>query len=526
MSLPKEPRQKMINMMYLVLTALLALNVSSEILNAFKTVNNSLVTANGIIADKNNTVYTNFQKKMDDEKTAAKAAIWQPKALEAKKLADDVYNYLDNLKQELKKQSDLKIENGVEHFRDDDINAPTRILVEGPEGKELLKRLTAFKTGILGILKPQEFNAPGQEEVKKDVSNAIVQFTKSLPLDLNIPVTQNHGNNDWQSAYFRMTPTIAAITILSKFQNDVKNSESQMVDYFLKKVGEVVLEYDQFQAIASQSSEYLMPGQELTITGGVGAFSKAAAPVVTIDGANVSLNTEGIAEGKFNVEGPGSYVKKVRISFKKPDGTTGVLDKDIKYTVGSPTGASVSADAVKVLYIGLDNPLTITGGTKGAEATQATINNGSLKNLGGGKFVANVSSPGKATINVVVDGKSTPFDFRVKNVPNPIAMIGQLEGGRAAANVIKSQQGVRADLRDFVFEGVKFDIVGFTVYATGAGFADQPGISPNSGAYFNADSKRVLDKLRPGSTLVIDEIRAVGPGGGTRKLQPLVFNLF
>ena len=526
MSLPKEPRQKMINMMYLVLTALLALNVSSEILNAFKTVNNSLVTANGIIADKNNTVYTNFQKKMEDEKTAAKAAIWQPKALEAKKLADDTYIYLENLKQELKKQSELKIENGVEHFREDDINAPTRLLVEGPQGKELLNRLTAFKSGMLGILKPQEFNAPGQEEVKKDVTNAIVQFTKSLPLDLNIPVTQNHGNNNWQSAYFRMTPTIAAITILSKFQNDVKNSESQMVDYFLKKVGEVVLEYDQFQAIASQSSEYLMPGQELTITGGVGAFSKAAAPVVTIDGANVSLNTEGIAERKFNVEGPGSYVKKVRISFKKPDGTTGILDKDIKYTVGSPTGASVSADAVKVLYIGLDNPLTITGGTKGAEATQASINNGSLKNLGGGKFVANVSTPGKATINVIVDGKSTPFDFRVKNVPNPIAMIGQLEGGRAAANVIKSQQGVRADLRDFVFEGVKFDIVGFTVYATGAGFADQPGISPNSGAYFNADSKRVLDKLRPGSTLVIDEIRAVGPGGGTRKLQPLVFNLY
>jgi hypothetical protein len=194
--------------------------------------------------------------------------------------------------------------------------------------------------------------------------------------------------------------------------------------------------------------------------------------------------------------------------------------------VGSPTGASVSADAVKVLYIGLDNPLTITGGTKGAEATQATITNGSLKNLGGGKFVANVSAPGKTTINVVVDGKSTPFDFRVKNVPNPIAMIGQNEGGRVAANVIKSQQGVRADLRDFVFEGVKFDIVGFTVYATGAGFAEQPGISLNSGAYFNADSKRVLEKLRPGSTLVIDEISAVGPGGGTRKLQALAFNLY
>ena len=526
MSLPKEPRQKMINMMYLVLTALLALNVSSEILNAFKTVNNSLVTANGIITEKNTTVYTSFEKKMADEKTAAKAAIWQPKALEAKKYSEDVYAYLENLKQELKAASDLRKENGEETFREDNIDAPTRLLVEGPKGKELLNKLTAFKTGILGILKPQEFSSPGQEEIKKDVINAIAQFTKSLPLDISIPKTQNHGNNDWQSAYFRMTPTIAAITILSKFQNDVKNSEAQMVDYFLKKVGEVVLEYDQFQAIASQSSEYLMPGQELTITGGVGAFSKAAAPTVTIDGAVVGLNAEGVAQKKFTVEGPGSYTKRIKISFKKPDGTDGLEEKEIKYTVGSPTGASVSADAVKVLYIGLDNPLTISGGSKGAEATQASITAGSLKNLGGGKWVANVTTPGKATINVTVDGKTTPFDFRVKNVPNPIALIGQNEGGRVAANIIKSQQGVRADLRDFVFEGVKFDIVGYTVYATGAGFSDQPGISQNSGAYFNADSKRILDKLKPGSSLIIDEIRAVGPGGRSVKLQPIVFNLY
>ena len=526
MSLPKEPRQKMINMMYLVLTALLALNVSSEILNAFKTVNNSLVTANGIIADKNNTVYSTFQKKMEDDKTAAKAAIWQPKALAAKKYADDAYAYLENMKLELKKQSDLKVENGQETFREDNIDAPTRFLVEGPKGKELLEKLTAFKANMLGILNPQEFNSPEQAEIKKDVTAAKAQFEKSLPLDLRTPVTQNHGNNNWQSAYFRMTPTIAAITILSKFQNDIKNSEAQMVDYFIKKVGEVVLEYDQFQAIASQSSEYLMPGQELTITGGVGAFSKAAAPTVTIDGAVVGLNAEGVAEKKFTVEGPGSYSKRIKISFKKPDGTDGLEEKEIKYTVGSPTGASVSADAVKVLYIGLDNPLTISGGTKGAEATQASISAGSLKNLGGGKWVANVSAPGKATINVDVDGKSTPFEFRVKNVPNPIALIGQNEGGRVAANIIKSQQGVRADLRDFVFEGVKFDIVGYTVYATGAGFSEQPGISPNSGAYFSADSKRVLDKLKPGSTLVIDEIRAVGPGGRSVKLQPLVFNLY
>jgi hypothetical protein len=105
-------------------------------------------------------------------------------------------------------------------------------------------------------------------------------------------------------------------------------------------------------------------------------------------------------------------------------------------------------------------------------------------------------------------------------------MIGASQGGRVPTNSIKAQQGVRADLRDFVFEGVKFDIIGFTVYATGRGFEEQPGIAPNPGAYFGADAKRILDRLRPGSSLIIDEIKARGPGGDTRALPTMAFNLY
>src|SRR5213078_4750930 len=102
MALPREPRQKMINMMYLVLTALLALNVSSEILNAFKVVNTSLATSNKIISEKNEVTYKSFEDKVKDPQTAAKAAIWKPKADEVKKLSADMYNYIANLQQEMK----------------------------------------------------------------------------------------------------------------------------------------------------------------------------------------------------------------------------------------------------------------------------------------------------------------------------------------------------------------------------------------------------------------------------------------
>src|ERR1700738_1045284 len=105
MSLPKEPRQKMINMMYLVLTALLALNVSSEVLNAFKTVNNSIITSNGVVKEKNELTYKSFDDKLHDPQTAVLAKIWQPKAGQVKKLSDDIYNKIEDLKAQLIQES-------------------------------------------------------------------------------------------------------------------------------------------------------------------------------------------------------------------------------------------------------------------------------------------------------------------------------------------------------------------------------------------------------------------------------------
>src|ERR1700722_6901527 len=101
MSLPKEPRQKMINMMYLVLTAMLALNVSAEILNAFKTVNTSIIKSNDVITEKNNVTYTSLDQKLKQPETKVLAEIWAPKAKEAQKLSAEVYDYIQGLKDKL-----------------------------------------------------------------------------------------------------------------------------------------------------------------------------------------------------------------------------------------------------------------------------------------------------------------------------------------------------------------------------------------------------------------------------------------
>lgn len=515
MSLPKEPRQKMINIMYLVLTALLALNVSAEILNAFKTVDQSLNNATRIAEQKNQDIFKSFQRKLDDPKTKEKAQIWMPKAEAAKKLADDIYNYVETLKAELRKESGEHEVDGKLVYKEDDLEASTRLFISNPpegkgKGKELFDRLKKFKDQLLDI-------DPG---IKTEVG-------PNLPLDLSIPKSNNTASqDDWAYGYFHMTPSVASITILSKFQNDIKNSEAQVVEYCHKEIGEVEIIYDEFQAFAGTNSTYLMPGEELVITAGVGAFSKAAKPSISIDGANVPLKPDGSAEYKTTVNNSGANTKKVRISFVKPDGTTATVEKEVKYTVGVPSGLVVSTDKTRVFYQGLDNPLSITGGG-GDEKVNLTVEGPGVtsRKAGPGQYIVNCESLGSATV-IASDGKRTQkIIIPIKKVPDPHAMVGGKGGGPIPANAFRVQKGVSAELKDFVFEGVKYDVVSFTLYCTGAGFTENIGLAEVTGAYFNAEAQALLKRCQPGTTVVIDEIKVKGPGGTRLLDQNISFTL-
>ena len=509
MSLPKEPRQKMINMMYLVLTALLALNVSAEILNAFKTVDRSLMIASGVAEQKNQEIFKSFKAKLEDPTSREKAAIWEPKAQQAKKISDELYNYIETLKSELKKESGLKTVDGKEEFKEDDLDAGTRLLVQpAPEGKgkgkELFEKLKAYKDQLLSI----------DPEMKKEIE-------VGLPLDLTIPPTSSEaGKSDWSYAYFHMTPTIAAITILSKFQNDVRNSESKAVEFCHKQIGQVEIIYDQFQAFAGTNTQYLMPGEELVITAGIGAFSKAAQPSVSIDGANVSLNAEGTAEYKTRVGGSGPGIKRVRISYAKPDGTTAVVEKEIKYTVGIPAGLTVSTDKTRVFYKGLENPLSVTGGG-GDEKVNVSIEGAgaSLRKAGPGQYIVTCTQLG--TVNVVAnDGKNVQkIAIPVKRVPDPIVVVGGSAGGAMPANVFRVQSGAIAELRDFVFEGVAYKVMSFMLICTGKGFDEPEFAEVNSASFKDAAAQALIRRCQAGSTVTIGEIKVLEPGGGSRKLD-------
>lgn len=507
MALPKEPRQKMINLMYLVLTAMLALNVSAEIINAFKVVDNSLTTTNTVVDRSTGTIMESFKIKLQAPESRVKAEIWMPKAEVATRLTKEIYDYIEGLKMKIKVGAGFDPTDSNSTFKEDDTNVSTRIMDKDGEGEKLRDKLVKYRQAMLAL----------DPEVGK-------MFEKTLPINTDIPKLKNTklGNITWASSYFRMTPSVAALTMLSKFQNDVKTTENRMVNEFHNRVGQVVVRFDAFEPIVGSSSSYLFPGQELEITAGLGAYSKTKLPTVSIAGAPVALNEKGLAVKKFKVGSTSGSVNVV-VNYTDQDGNPQSKTTTINYTVGTATGAFVSAEKVKVLYIGLDNELAVSGGNVGDEKVSVSISNGSLSKIGPGRYISKPSTPGKAVVTVNSDGRPSSFEFRVKNVPDPVAMVGASKGGRMPSNQFKAQVGIRAELENFVFEGVTFTVTGYVIYLTGAGFPD-PQFRQVSGNSF-APVQDLINKAKPGTTITIDEVRASGPGG-SRRIPGVFFNLY
>src|SRR5664279_3893844 len=188
MSLPKEPRQKMINMMYLVLTALLALNVSAEILNAFKTVNNSITTSNMVATEKNNLTYSAFEKALNEAQTKENAQIWAPKAKEIQGISAAMYNTIDGMKRLLKFESQYEIDkNGKEKFNDANLDAATRVFDKDGKGKILYDSLLEYKKQMLAVLNPNAPDIAKNPVLQKEVIKAQADFEPVSYTHLTLP---------------------------------------------------------------------------------------------------------------------------------------------------------------------------------------------------------------------------------------------------------------------------------------------------------------------------------------------------
>jgi len=508
MSLPKEPRQKMINIMYLFLTAMLALNISAEILNAFKTVNRSLENTNNTVNKSTDAIMKSLEKKTTDPANAERALIWFPKAKQVVSTSKTLYDYIETLKGKILTMAGGNPSDKTAKYDEGNQSHVTKLMVDDGEAKKLFGMLSKYKTDILGI----------DSAIK-------TEFEKSLDIDLSNPPGQDGKVKPWEIAYFHMVPTVAGLTILSKFQNDIKTAENKVVAFCHAKVGEVEVVFDTYAAIVGQNSNYLMPGQEIEIKAGVGAFSKAAQPTISIGGSSVAIGEEGYALYKGAAGGVGSHTIPVRISFtNQTTGKPDVREVNVEYTVGS-ANASIALDKMNVLYIGVDNPVTIAASGGGDDKVQATINNGSLTRTGPGKYIARVSSINDNTlITVSVEGKvAGTSQFRVRTIPEAQAYVGgHPSGDNFSASAITAQAGVGAGIKNFPFE-LEYEVVSFTFTTD----TDDDIVSiPNQGAAFSGAVKNAMKAhLRPGvdRTVTFDDIRVKGPDGRTTKAPSLVY---
>jgi gliding motility-associated protein GldM len=490
MALPKEPRQKMINIMYLVLTAILAINVSNEVIVAFKTVDASLMKSTGSLNTANDKMLNTLKDELTGP-TEDQAKIWQPKADSVKMFSKELSDYIDTLKEKVKEGAGLDPNDPQKRFSDDNLNSSTNLFENQGKGKDLEIRLYAYKEHLLNM--------------DTAIRN---EFQNSLPMDIAPPITTGDDGKpkDFTRAYFHMTPTVAALTMLSKFQNNIANSENKVVAFCQREIGEVKVHMDATEVLTNSSASYVMPGEKFQISAGVGSYSSEAKPTIVMNGATIPVEN-GVAVKDMVASGSGEQTMKVSVTYTNEHNQPQTVEKDVKYTVGTPGGAAVMLDKMNVFYIGVDNPVTV-GSPTGWDKTHVTIDGGTITGNASAKIVR-VSKVGPVIVHVVADGKPTDFKFRVKRIPDPVFKVASGKA-RMPSVEFKNQQYCRAELENFDFD-LKYNVVGATVYFSGANFPNvaQAQITGNNLLALDSYMKR----CGPGSVVTFDNIKVNGPDG-------------
>lgn len=530
MSGSKEtPRQKMIGMMYLILTALLALNISKDVLDAFIVVNKGLENTNKNFSNRNDELYAQFDlaKSVDPVRVLPN---WE-KAQQVKKQAAGLIKYINELKVKLIAETDgisLQVADTIQMTNingKDNYDIPTNIMIgsseDGSNGasRDLKNKLIAYE---------------------KQLSNYILPIDKKkVEIDINTEdPPKNDNNENWEVYNFFHRPLVASITILSKFSNDVKNAEATVVDYLLKQVDEGSMKFDTIAAKVIPQSNYVLLGEEYKADLFLAAFNKTKNPEIEVGNYNETTSSfEGASNkltvenglGKYNVnttkEGLVSYSGTIKVV--APSGKEMIFPFKSEYIVARPA-LTVSADNMNVFYAGLDNPVSVSVPGIANDRLKVSISNGTITPLGNGKFNVNVMTGIQANITVVATmengevrnmGTST---FRVKTIPKGTARFaGQIDDGSLTKGEIETQQGLVAFYQNFDFKAncivTSFD---FSIVTNGISTEFH-----QEGNLFSQDLKKNISKLRRGDKIIFSNINSIGPDKRPVKLSGLFFKV-
>jgi gliding motility-associated protein GldM len=539
----ETPRQKMIGMMYLVLMAMLALNVSKEVLDAFVLVDEGLVKTTENFAKKNDVYYQEFDRAAAEN--PVKAGPWKEKALEVKTRANELHHYIQELKLEIIRAADGEDAESIngEEINTEEIKAqdnqdkPSEIMIgpdEGGKANDLKVAIEDYRQFLLS-----------------EVSEQSQSVRESIEASLNTdPRAAKDGQvYDWQHTHFDRLPLVGVVTLLSKMQSDVRNAESEALNYLYTQIEAGSFKFNLIEPVIIPRSNHIVRGNDYEASVFLAAFDTTQEPIVYIGQYDSTIADDGTI--RYSMVGAigrdydsipvtgGKGVYKVRpttlgekkwggiISLKQMDGSYANKPFKSSYVVAEPA-LVVSPTEMNVFYQAIDNPVEISVPGYPASSIRASINNGRMTGSGT-RYTVVPTREGSArvSVNVMMDGASRSMgfkDFRVEKVPDPFpTLAGKMSGDIRRSDAL-AEIGLKATMPEwFKFGGVSYTITSYEFTAVVGGFDK---VIPVQGSSLTSDVRQVIrEQVRANSRIYFNEIKAVGPDGSTRALATLALKI-
>ena len=531
---PESTRQKMINMMYLVLTAMLALNVASEVLESFRIIDASLVQTLNNVSRKNTQIYNSFDAAYIEN--PAKVKEWKDKADQVKGKTKALITKINELKEELVIASGgiAKKDAGPDFIlspeepiiinskgdtilikKEDDLNTPSEIMINKKKGTDLKNSIIAYRDFLASFLNEGD---PLRENIIKQLDTS----------DPKINMKEGGERKTWEILHFESKPLIAIITLLSKMQIDVQNAETNIISTLYSNIDAASFKFNKLGARILPKSTYVLKGDQFESEIYLAAEDTTQQPEIFVNNTKLAMR-DGKGVYTVSTSQVGTFKWNGFIKYKNPEGNVVSYPFEGEYQVGNPS-VTISPTKMNVLYLGLPNPIRVSVPGVASQNLEVSINNGRIEKNGEEYLVypVKLDALGKSTsisVSANINNEKRPMgsmEFRVKEVPPPLATIGGLPGGTLRKEDLLAEDGLFAELKDFLFD-LKFKVTQFDVTFSGAGGYVKT--YKTTGNRFSTEQKDQFSKLTQGSLIFIDNIMAKGDDGANRPLSPISFKI-
>ncbi|MBP6072324.1 MAG: gliding motility protein GldM [Flavobacterium sp.] len=510
-----SPRQKMVNLMYLVFIAMLALNMSKEVLSAFGILNNKIVESNSIADGRNESSFLQLAQKAQDQPLQFGAK--KEKVEKIRALSKDFNSYIQNLKDEFTKAYPVDTDGNLPFEQMDKGDGVDEKWFGGdkpkPAGKEFLDKISNY----VAQLKQIGGSAITEGEMKKIQRRFSTEAVFS----------KNEGKKiEWLEYNFKGFPLIATITKLSQLQADVKTTESDIIAGMFQSDLVAAASLTAYQPIVVPEKTAFFQGEAVKGKIILGKFDpNLVAKSVVVNGTSVRAEA-GQASFSFGAGAVGEHEITGSFNFDENGKVVSLPIKGNYVVVPKPNSANISADKMNVVYRGLPNPMTIS--FAGISDNNVNASAAGLSKAGKpGAYNLNPGSGNEVTVNVsgkLPDGSNVSDKkvFRIKNIPAPVGAIGGKDGSQKGPKSRLEVSQVSALLPDFLYD-LRFQVTQFAFKVPG-----QATIIVN-GDRVNAQCKAALARASKGDVILISDIKTkiVGDGASivTKSAAPATYEI-